>query len=179
MALVLTLLALCCQDNDTGRSMPPALAIPTVSSDEIIERCSPWLLDTEYSEESLEHNELVNLIIDQAWDLQMAGGGIFYHIMTPGVGNKAAWGDQVLVEYIGYDTSGRIFDSSLYRKHPFKFYVGNVIEGWNEALSMLAVQGRGIFVIPAYKAYGKEGFGNMVGPDEHLIFQIELIGILP
>lgn len=168
-----------CQSTDSARSKPQALTIATVSADEIIERCSPWLLDHEADEENKQHNEVVNLIIDQAWDLDLAAEGIFYHISTPGTGKKAVWGDQVLVEYTGYDSTGKIFDSSFYRKHPFKFYVGNVIEGWNVALSMLAENGSGIFVIPANKAYGKEGFGTMVAPDQHLIFKIDLLEILP
>lgn len=168
-----------CQSADTTRSKPQALSIPTVSAEEIIQRCSPWLLGDETSEENKQHNEVVNLIIDQTWDLELAAEGIFYHIITPGVGKKAVWGDKVLVEYTGYDSSGKIFDSSLYRKHPFKFYVGNVIEGWNVSLSMLAENGSGYFLIPANKAYSKEGFGTMVRPDQHLIFKIELLEIFP
>jgi FKBP-type peptidyl-prolyl cis-trans isomerase len=179
MGFVMTLLALSCQHTDIARSKPEALALPSVSADEIIGRCSPWLLDHVDNEENTQHNELVNLIIDRAWDLDASPEGIFYHIINPGIGKKAVWGDKVLVEYTGYDSSGKIFDSSFYRKNPFKSYVGNVIEGWYVALSLLGENGSGYFLIPANKAYGKEGFGTMVGPDQHLIFKIELLEILP
>jgi FKBP-type peptidyl-prolyl cis-trans isomerase len=59
-----------------------------------------------------------------------------------------------------------------------EFYVGNVIPGWNEVLPMLGEGGRGIFVIPANKAYGEEGFGALISPGQHLIFDIRLLKIL-
>ena len=82
-----------------------------------------------------------------------------------------------MVHYNGYKLDGSLFDSSIARKKPFRFFVGNVIDGWNKALPRLGVGGRGVFIIPYHLAYGSIGFKTLVGPNEHLLFEIELLEI--
>ncbi|MCL4118256.1 UNVERIFIED_CONTAM: hypothetical protein GTU68_012157 [Idotea baltica] len=110
--------------------------------------------------------------------LQKTASGIFYEIKEPGGSAKPVWGDKVLVHYVGRDLDLKVFDSSYLRKRPMEFYVGNVIPGWNEVLPMLGEGGRGIFVIPAHLAYGDEGFGDLVSPGQHLIFDIQLLEVI-
>ncbi len=90
-----------------------------------------------------------------------------------GEGSAAAWAEKVSVHYNGYLLDGNLFESSYQRDKPFSFYVGNVIEGWNSALQMMPIGSRGVFMIPSHLAYGAEGFGQIVGPHQHLIFEIE------
>ena len=177
------LVALCWSCKSEGESTDEAvstvLSVPTIDEDHVIARCSPWLIDQINTQEEEQHNEVVNIIIDRSWDLNLSEGGIFFHILEEGDGALAKWGTQVLVHYHGYDIDGNIFNSSYHSGKPFKFYVGNVIPGWNQALPMLASGGSGIFVIPSYLAYGQEGFGELVPPGQHLIFYIKLLEILP
>ncbi len=152
--------------------------LPRISEDAIIERMSAHMVPDPQDTSEIQHNELIDYIIDGSWDMHLDQSGIFYHILDSGTLPPAKWGDKVTVHYSGYHLDGACFDSSLKRKKPFTFFVGNTISGWNTALTMLGVGGRGIFLIPAYLAYGQGGFGNLVGPDQHLKFEIELLEII-
>ncbi len=154
------------------------LEIDVTSEEELVVRCAPWFIVNPTSKEEMDINEVINVIIDNKWNLEKSTDDIFYTIKSPGSGKNPKWGDKVSVHYTGYNLQGVPFDSSRKRKLPFEFYIGNVIDGWNVALPMLSEGGRGIFFIPAHKAYGEEGFGNKVAPGEHIIFDIELLNIL-
>ncbi|NND34922.1 MAG: hypothetical protein HKN76_20215 [Saprospiraceae bacterium] len=168
----------CKSEKSSAKITSIKLSIPTIQEDEVIARCSPWLADQIDSDVARQQNEVVNYIIDKKWDLQMGSGGIFYHIIAAGEDLKASWGTRVSVHYNGYDLEGNVFDSSYKRAQSFKFYVGNVIPGWNQALPLLGKGGKAFFLIPAYLAYADEGFMDLVPPGQHLIFYIELIEIL-
>lgn len=149
--------------------------MPTAAEDEIVTRCAPWLIVDPKDSSDFQQNELVNLIIDRGWDLQISDSRLFFHILQKGDGQAIKWGDRLEVNYTGYDLQLQVFDSSYKRGGSFEFYLGNVIRGWNEGLPLINEGGRIILVIPAYKAYGSEGFGRMVAPDQHLIFDIEIL----
>jgi FKBP-type peptidyl-prolyl cis-trans isomerase len=148
------------------------------SEEALISRLSDFYVSHPTTDEASQKNVLINLAIDKRWDLQRSSSGILYHLFDTGSAKKAKWGDKVRVHYRGFSLDQKMFDSSLNRGEPFEFYVGNVIQGWNEALTMLGENGYGIFIIPAYLAYGQEGFQKKVQPNEHLIFQIKLLELL-
>ena len=70
-----------------------------------------------------------------------------------------------------------MFDSSIERGEPATFPVNGVIQGWQEVLQMMKEGGKWRVVIPGNLAYGPQGAGEMIGPNETLIFDIELIAI--
>jgi FKBP-type peptidyl-prolyl cis-trans isomerase FklB len=70
-----------------------------------------------------------------------------------------------------------VFDSSVERNEPAEFKVTDVIKGWQEALKMMPVGSKWKLYIPANLGYGENGSGEKIGPEETLIFEVELIAI--
>ena len=105
--------------------------------------------------------------------------GLKYTLTVEGKGVKPNKGDTVIVHYTGKLTNGSVFDSSVERNEPFSFKigVGQVIRGWDEGVSLLNVGDKATFTIPSDLAYGAQGAGGVIGPDETLIFDVELIEI--
>lgn len=106
--------------------------------------------------------------------------GLIYKIIHEGTGNRAKSGDNVVVHYTGKHTNDSIFDSSVQRNQPFKFKlgVGQVIQGWDEGVALLNVGDKAIFTIPSDLAYGENGAGGVIEPNETLIFEVELLDIV-
>ena len=100
--------------------------------------------------------------------------------VTEGEGAEAQAGDTVTVEYVGISYStGDEFDSSWERPEPFSFQLGSgqVIPGWDQGIAGMRVGGRRELVIPPDLAYGKQGSPPTIGPDETLVFVIDLLGV--
>lgn len=103
--------------------------------------------------------------------------GIQYEILKKGKGKKPTVNDTVTVHYTGKLINGKVFDSSVERGHPATFPLNGVIKGWTEILPMMSVGSKWRIVIPPELAYGERGAGNVIGPNETLIFEIELLSI--
>jgi FKBP-type peptidyl-prolyl cis-trans isomerase FklB len=99
--------------------------------------------------------------------------GLQYEIITMGTGSKPLATDTVVTHYHGTLTNGEIFDSSVQRGEPVSFPVNQVIPGWTEALQMMPVGSKWKLVIPSNLAYGEQGAGGVIGPNETLIFEVE------
>ncbi|MGI9624719.1 MAG: FKBP-type peptidyl-prolyl cis-trans isomerase [Acidimicrobiales bacterium] len=100
-----------------------------------------------------------------------------------GSGSVAASGDYLIMQYVGVSySSGLEFDASWERGQPFTFTLGEgqVISGWDEGIAGMAVGGRRVLVIPPDQAYGESGSGSgSIGPNETLIFAVDLVGVVP
>ena len=96
-----------------------------------------------------------------------------------GTGATAKSGDEVTVQYVGvgYDSEEE-FDSS-WGKEPFTFTLGagGVIKGWNQGIEGMKVGGRRELLIPGNLAYGPAGRPPSIGPNETLIFTIDLLAV--
>ena len=103
--------------------------------------------------------------------------GLQYKILEEGKGKSPTSEDKVIAHYTGKLLDGTVFDSSHDRGEPATFPVSGVIKGWQEALPMMKVGGKWQIVVPANLAYGDRGVGNLIGPNETLIFDIELVSI--
>ena len=105
--------------------------------------------------------------------------GLQYEILTSSDDNASPLADdEVEVHYHGTLINGEVFDSSVDRGEPSKFKVNQVISGWTEALQLMTVGDKWKLFIPSDLAYGETG-NNSIGPNETLIFEVELIGITP
>ncbi len=103
--------------------------------------------------------------------------GLEYEVLRAGDGPTPTADDQVVVHYRGTLTDGTEFDSSYGRGTPATFDVSGLISGFSEALQLMAVGSHYRVTIPSELAYGAEGTGP-IGPDETLIFEIELLEIV-
>jgi peptidylprolyl isomerase len=97
-----------------------------------------------------------------------------------GTGPEAKAGDEVTVQYVGvgYDSEEE-FDSSWSGNEPFTFNLGagEVIKGWDQGVEGMKVGGRRELLIPGNLAYGPEGRPPTIGPNETLIFVIDLLAV--
>jgi peptidylprolyl isomerase len=100
--------------------------------------------------------------------------------IVEGEGEQALPGRVVEVHYVGVSWStGNQFDASWDRGDTFKFGLGKgqVIKGWDEGVAGMKVGGRRRITIPPNLAYGKRGAGGVIGPDETLVFVVDLVGV--
>ncbi len=105
-------------------------------------------------------------------------GGVQYKVLQEGQGESPEASDTVRVHYTGKLIDGEVFDSSVERGEPASFQVGQVIQGWQMALQEMKVGGKWMLYIPPKLAYGEEGAPPRIGPNEVLIFEVELLEIL-
>ncbi len=110
-------------------------------------------------------------------DVQVTESGLQYKVLEQGDGPSPAATDKVTVHYEGTLIDGTVFDSSLERGQPATFQVNRVIKGWGEALQMMKVGGKWKLFIPPGLGYGERGAGQKIGPNQVLIFEVELISI--
>jgi len=102
--------------------------------------------------------------------------GLKYVVLKQGdEGKSPKMGQSVLVHYQGTLVNGKVFDSSLLRGQPVSFKVGEVIEGWNEALVTMTKGEKRTLIIPPELGYGVTGFPGIIPPNATLIFDIELL----
>jgi FKBP-type peptidyl-prolyl cis-trans isomerase FklB len=103
--------------------------------------------------------------------------GLLYEVMKEGTGKSPTINDQVTTHYHGTLTSGKVFDSSVDRGQPATFALANVIQAWQQILPMMKEGGKVKIYCPPALAYGEMGMGQDIGPNEALIFEIELIKV--
>jgi FKBP-type peptidyl-prolyl cis-trans isomerase len=100
--------------------------------------------------------------------------------IVEGTGPVAKSGDKVTVQYVGVGfDSEKEFDSSWSRNEPFPFTLGagEVIKGWDQGVEGMKVGGRRELLIPGNLAYGAAGSPPSIGPNETLIFVIDLLKV--
>jgi peptidylprolyl isomerase len=100
--------------------------------------------------------------------------------LEEGSGAEAKSGDEVTVQYVGVDfKNGKEFDSSWSRNEPFSFKLGagEVIPGWDQGVEGMKVGGRRELIIPPELAYGEAGAPPAIGPNETLVFVIDLLEV--
>lgn len=105
--------------------------------------------------------------------------GLQYESVKKGAGPTPTAQDKVKVHYRGTLRDGTEFDSSYKRGAPTVLPVGRVVPGWREALTRMKVGDRWKLYVPPTLAYGENGAPGRIGPNELLIFELELLGIEP
>jgi FKBP-type peptidyl-prolyl cis-trans isomerase FklB len=103
--------------------------------------------------------------------------GLQYKIIKEGDGAKPGPTDKVKAHYKGTHVDGTTFDSSYDRNDPAVFPLDKVIKGWTEALQLMKIGSKWELYIPSDIAYGAKGRKPVIGPNETLIFTVELLGI--
>jgi peptidylprolyl isomerase len=105
-------------------------------------------------------------------DAQKATSGLASKVLQAGSGTARPTADDfVTVQYTGWTTDGKLFDSSVMRGQTASFGLTDVIEGWTEGLQLMVPGERTRFWIPERLAYK----GQANGPKGMLVFDVELI----
>jgi peptidylprolyl isomerase len=130
------------------------------------------------SEQQLVQDKIA-LMLDKGAKITTTPSGLKYTVLKAGKGAIPKPGKTVFVHYTGTLTNGKKFDSSRDRGQPFSFILGQgqVIPGWDEALSTMKVGERRKLTIPPKLAYGAAGAGGVIPPNATLIFDVELLKI--
>ena len=109
-------------------------------------------------------------------DAILTPSGLRYVVKKAGDGKKSpVHGQKVTVHYTGSLLDGRVFDSSVRRGSPAQFAIGEVIEGWNEALATMSAGEQRTLIIPPELGYGTMGYPGVIPPNSYLVFDVELI----
>lgn len=103
--------------------------------------------------------------------------GLQYKVITEGTGKSPKATDTVEVQYEGTLIDGKVFDSSYKRGESIEFPLNRVIAGWTEGVQLMKEGAKYRFYIPSKLAYGSRGAGRDIGPNEALIFDVELIKV--
>jgi FKBP-type peptidyl-prolyl cis-trans isomerase len=105
--------------------------------------------------------------------------GLEYWDIKVGTGAVAQTGQHVKVDYTGWLTNGKKFDSSVGTGRPFEFMLGagQVIKGWDEGIAGMKVGGKRQLRIPPDLAYGAQGFSTVIPPNSTLIFEVKLLEV--
>ena len=103
--------------------------------------------------------------------------GLQYEVIQSGDGRSPNRTDRVTVHYRGTLVDGREFDSSYKRGEPATFPLNRVIAGWTEGLQLMKEGDKWRLFIPSNLGYGQRGSGSMIGSNETLIFEVELLKV--
>lgn len=111
--------------------------------------------------------------------VKVTDSGLQYQVLQEGKegGVKPTLDDTVVVHYKGTLPDGKVFDSSIARGKPATFSLKHIIPGWQEALPMMSEGSKWRVVLPPKLAYGEQGAGGDIGPNQALVFEIELLDV--
>jgi FKBP-type peptidyl-prolyl cis-trans isomerase FkpA/FKBP-type peptidyl-prolyl cis-trans isomerase FklB len=111
--------------------------------------------------------------------VQTTASGLQYQVLTEGKGAKPKADDVVKVHYKGTTLDGKTFDSSYDRGEPVEFPLRAVVPGWQEGLQLMPVGSKFKLWVPAKLGYGEQvPPGAPIGPNETLVFDVELLEIV-
>lgn len=109
--------------------------------------------------------------------VQVTESGLQFEVLEEGEGETLVQGQRALLHYTGTLVDGTEFDTSR-DGDPVEFTVGQLIPGFNEAMTMMREGGSYRFVIPSEIGYGPQGSGGPIGPNATLVFEVEIIEAL-
>lgn len=128
------------------------------------------------AETARKEREKTEALIRQKWPkAQTTATGLRYIVLKKGAGGSPAFGTKVTVHYTGSLLDGTVFDSSIERKKPESFRIGEVIPGWNEALMAMRKGEKRLLIIPPELGYGDQGYPGVILPNAFLVFEVELL----
>jgi FKBP-type peptidyl-prolyl cis-trans isomerase len=111
-------------------------------------------------------------------DVKVLPSGLQYKVERAGTGQSPTAANTVKVHYTGKLLNGEVFDSSVQRGQPAEFPIQGLIEGWQQALPLMKVGDKWTLYVPPSLAYGARGSAPVIGPNELLVFEMELLDIV-
>ena len=157
----------------------PQLSTGNISEDDLVMRLSADLIGEPQSLAEKDQNAIINYAIDNLLDVYRTNSGLYYQIKLEGEGEQLRWGDRVEAHYRAYTLDGKEVDNTYKRARPLKFYIGNMIDGFNEGLQFLKPRGKALFILPSELAYGEGGVqlaedDYLVPPNAIIVFEVEV-----
>lgn len=105
--------------------------------------------------------------------------GLQYSLLVEGDGEVPKIGDRVKVHFVGQTMAGKVFESTRTNNEPATVAIGGIgVRGVVEALLRMKVGSKWLVVVPPELAYGVAGLPPEIGPNETLVFEIELLEIV-
>ena len=150
--------------------------IKTLPEEQVINKMMNEFIANAETQDEIDHNLILNHIIDNQLDMQSTSDGIYYQITKEGNGMRPTIKDVIITNYHGTFLDGKIFDTTRGKK-TFTHPLSRMNDGWKKILPLMKKGSTGIFIIPSRLCYGKEGFGNLIPPNTILKFEIELLGV--
>ena len=129
------------------------------------------------AETGQSRGEAFQVEYSQRQGVVVTASGLQYRVIETGEGRSPGPADTVVVHYVGQLIDGTEFDSSKGRGTPATFSLSGIIPGWQEVLQLMHEGDIWEVVIPSELAYGAQGAGANIGPNETLVFEIELISV--
>jgi FKBP-type peptidyl-prolyl cis-trans isomerase len=102
--------------------------------------------------------------------------GVQYQVLKQGSGKKPTDTGTVVCNYRGTHLDGTEFDANTAGK-PATLKMSSMIPGLKEALKLMPAGSKWKIFIPSDLAYGERGAGADIGPNETLIFEVELLSV--
>lgn len=186
-------------ENTTGDYMVYAIRINHVIpkgdlSDSVWhEQVEEYIAGEEQKAKDAEEGKISKYVESNNLDVQTTSSGIQYVIETEGKGPVARPGDTVEVNYVGRFLNGKVFDTSIkeiaqkeghyMEQRPYEAIkipvgLGNVIPGWDEALTIFPEGSKVKMVLPSKLAYGDRGSMG-IPPYTPLLFEMDIIDVIP
>lgn len=116
--------------------------------------------------------------VEPAGTVKTTYSGLRYEVIRPGTGARPSSFSRVKVHYHGTLPNGIVFDSSVQRGQPSTFGLNQVIAGWREGIPLMREGAKYRFTVPPNLAYGASGMPPKIGPNQTLIFDVELLQVL-
>ncbi|MEM9837990.1 MAG: FKBP-type peptidyl-prolyl cis-trans isomerase [Pseudomonadota bacterium] len=139
------------------------------------------LAQQEFAALSLANLGLSNIFLaaqEEREGVMKTESGLLYEVITDGGADKTPSAeDTVTVNYEGKLPDGQVFDSSYQRGEPASFPLNGVIAGWTEGVQLMNPGDKYRFFIPPNLAYGQQGSRGLIGPNQALAFDVELISV--
>jgi FKBP-type peptidyl-prolyl cis-trans isomerase len=111
--------------------------------------------------------------------VKVTQSGLQYMVIKEGQGAKPTLSDMVKIHFTGIFVDGKEFDSSQKRGGPLSVDLRRCIDGWKEGMQLMGVGAKYRFFIPSELAYDRRGFGDRIGANAVLIYEIELLDVKP
>ena len=162
---------------DVLSGRPPAMTTAEMEAALEMRQQQEKVRQKDAAETGRPRGEAFQVEYSQRQGVVATASGLQYRVIETGEGRSPGPADTVVVHYVGRLIDGTEFDSSRDRGTPATFSLGGIIPGWQEALQLMHEGDVWEVVIPSELAYGARGAGASIGPNETLVFEIELISV--
>lgn len=150
------------------------------SFEAIMQRIAPQTAQPQYDEKQAESNakagaDFIEKEMKADKSLKKTASGLVYKVIKEGKGAKPTMQQTAMVKYEGRHIDGSVFDNGQGQVQEFP--LARVVKGFSEGLTLMSPGAKYRLYIPGDLGYGPNGAGGMIGPNETLVFDVELVGV--